>query len=969
MLSLLACATFAGPLPADYFQQRVDYRIDVVLDDSLHTLEANETIRYTNHSPDSLDFLWFHLWPNAYRDDQSALARQFLEHFQTRFHFADDDARGHIDGLDFEVDGVAAELEPHPQWSDVAKLLLPAPLAPDSTVQIETPFTVKLPEVFSRLGHTGKHYEITQWYPKPAVYDREGWHPMPYLNMGEFYSEFGSFDVRITLPAEYRVMATGDLVDGAGEIAWLDSLAAEGAALCALEDDAFDDAIEELEEAFEEVAQAGDETPSGRRKTLHFHQDRVHDFAWFADPNWIVRKGTLPRGEGAREITLWSFFLPDNAERWKDSITYLRRAGDWYSDNIGEYPYGHITAVDGDLSAGGGMEYPNITVISQAPSDDILEMVIEHEVGHNWFYGILASNERRHPWLDEGFNDYTDIRYWDHYHEGGAFEFSERLQSKCGILDDLQLRWVMGYLGYAIQAIPGDDQPLDLHSVDYRLRNYGAMVYVKTGAVLRYLHEYLGDDRMAAILHDYYDTWKFKHPGPDAFRRIVEAQVDENLDWFFEGCVAGTGVIDYAIGPLRDGRVELRNQGKLASPVQLAFYDAAGEEIERRWVDGFQGSRLVPAASGSARVLIDPDQRMPDIDRSNHASTRGFRLKLLVDQPEMNERELYWLPWIGTNRYNGLTPGLMLYGGHIPTHRGGFSVAPQWDFRHQRLVGELTARQHFYRVLGQRMLRLSASASRIWNTHAGRVELHAQRRAPLEWRRSTTLDLAYQVADIGGGALNPGLYDEGLVQVATLEAGWRDARSPFFRYHVAAGATGGLGEQRFLRAHTRGSARWRWADWARLRARLWGGSFLVDDSIPAQYRTHMAGGVDPAFDSPLVLDRGPGAGVFQLGARQFIEEGPALRGYYGQASTAAAWGLNLQHTLPLLPLSLFADAAAASDLEQGVLADAGLLLHAGPLELIAPLWMSWADEPWTNDHRRLADRLRFGLELDFTIGF
>jgi hypothetical protein len=187
---------------SDYFQQHVAYDIEVTLDDSAHTLSAYEKIIYTNNSPDTLDFIWFHLWPNAYKNTETAFAKQKERFLSTSFIFSDEKERGYIDSLEFKVDGTFVEIEPHPEWIDVTKVMLPRPLIPNGEIVIETPFFVKIPKVFSRLGHIGKHYEITQWYPKPAVYDYTGWHEMPYLNMGEFYSEFGSFDVKITLAKE-----------------------------------------------------------------------------------------------------------------------------------------------------------------------------------------------------------------------------------------------------------------------------------------------------------------------------------------------------------------------------------------------------------------------------------------------------------------------------------------------------------------------------------------------------------------------------------------------------------------------------------------------------------------------------------------------------------------------------------------------------------------------------------------------
>ena len=237
---------------------------------------------------------------------------------------------------------------------------------------------------------------------------------MPYTNMGEFYSEFGSFDVKITLPKNYRIMATGDLVNGEKELEWLDSLASIGDSLNKLEDKEFNKAIKALEKDRKTKLKNKIAIKTGQSlKTVHFRQNNVHDFAWFADPHWIVEKGNLRLENSNRDVTLWSMYLPKNAKMWRSSIEYLHDSGYWFSRFFGDYPYNHITAVDGDMSAGGGMEYPNITVISRDRSKDLLEYVIMHEVGHNWLYGILGSNERDYAWIDEGLNEYTNIRYWE----------------------------------------------------------------------------------------------------------------------------------------------------------------------------------------------------------------------------------------------------------------------------------------------------------------------------------------------------------------------------------------------------------------------------------------------------------------------------------------------------------------------------------------------------------------------------
>ena len=183
-------------------------------------MDGFEIIDYTNNSPDTLHYIWFHLWPNAYKNDQTAFSEQMLQLGNTDFYFSDESKRGYINRLDFKINGITANLEDHPQYIDVAKLILPFALLPGQTIKITTPFHEKIPYNFSRGGYIDHTFQITQWYPKPAVYDNRGWHPMPYLEQGEFYSEFGNFRVRITVPKDYIVAATGEL-QNEDEMKWL----------------------------------------------------------------------------------------------------------------------------------------------------------------------------------------------------------------------------------------------------------------------------------------------------------------------------------------------------------------------------------------------------------------------------------------------------------------------------------------------------------------------------------------------------------------------------------------------------------------------------------------------------------------------------------------------------------------------------------------------------------------------------
>ena len=211
LVTLLLIGTNIG-IAQTYWQQEVNYKIDVKLDDVNHTISAFEEFEYVNNSPDQLDKIYIHLWPNAYRNGKTALGKQQYQGGETMLAYGDEKDKGGIDSLDFKVNGVTNKWEYDPEHIDIGIIYLATPLKSGERITISTPFKVKLPSgKISRLGHIDQSYQITQWYPKPAVYDKNGWNPIPYLNQGEFYSEYGSFDVSITLPKNYVVGATGDL--------------------------------------------------------------------------------------------------------------------------------------------------------------------------------------------------------------------------------------------------------------------------------------------------------------------------------------------------------------------------------------------------------------------------------------------------------------------------------------------------------------------------------------------------------------------------------------------------------------------------------------------------------------------------------------------------------------------------------------------------------------------------------------
>ncbi len=486
-----------------YWQQKTDYNISVTLNDVDHSLKGYEKIDYYNNSPDTLSFIWIHLWPNAYKNDRTAFSDQTLIKGSTKFYFSEEKDRGYINQLSFKVNDVNVFTEDHPQHQDIVKLILPKPLAPSEKITIETPFRVKLPYNFSRGGHVGQSYQITQWYPKPAVYDKSGWHEIPYLDQGEFNSEFGDFDVKITLPDNYVVAATGEL-QNEEEKKWL----IEKTKMLGL--------IKGKKNLTNIISS------SVTLKTLQYKQANVHDFAWFADKTFIVQKDTLLLND-QRKIDIFSFVLPANIDLWKNSIAYTKRAIQTKSNWIGAYPYNVVSVVDSKSEFGGGMEYPTIRLLT-AISEEGLESVINHEVGHNWFYGILGSNERNYPWMDEGMNSYYDKRYDSIYlfkNKPSKGFFATHSPSN---LTELLLK---AYEKFNL------DQPINTSSENFSETNYGLIAYEKASLWMKKLETELGTETFDNVMKAYYEQWKFKHPSVSDFKEIAENTSGKSLGNLF----------------------------------------------------------------------------------------------------------------------------------------------------------------------------------------------------------------------------------------------------------------------------------------------------------------------------------------------------------------------------------------------------------------------------------------------------
>lgn len=962
----------------EYFQQEVNYSIDVKLDDEQNMLRGFERIEYINKSPHTLSALYFHLWPNAYKNKNTALAKQLLENGNTSMFFADPATDfGFIDSLLFVVNNDTIKWEYDSTHIDIAILYLKKPVKSKDTIIITTPFRVKIPASFSRLGHVGQSYQITQWYPKPAVYDSNGWNEMPYLNQGEFYSEFGSFDVRITVPKNYVVAATGDLYDCPAEEKWLENKAKETQALF---NNNQVDKFGRLQGKYDDTFPAS----SPEWKTLRYKQKNVHDFGWFADKRFYVLRGEYNLPKSGRNVTSWAFFTSGNSNYWKKSIEYLNDAIKYYSMWNGEYPYNVVSAVDGTISAGGGMEYPTVTVIGDVSSNIELETVIMHEVGHNWFYGILGSNEREHPWMDEGLNSFNELRYLETKYPDLTL-LSAMIGRLPNIGNGFGLRNVKQrfqyYYSYLLNARRNYDQPIEEKAENYTSLNYGAIVYAKTAIAFDYLRSYLGEKLFDKCMHAYYDKWKFHHPTPDDLKDVFQSVSQKDLSWFFDDYLKSNDVIDYKIE--RKKRVDTRshttygwikyeesvviaNKGNAVVPfcMQGIKGDTVNTEV---WYAGHKGKQTVFFPNGPYQYfIIDFNERIPEVDRKNNRmrekglfkKTEKLKLQFLGGVEEPNRSVLYYSPVLGYNKYDGFMAGLLLHNNIFPTRPVEWQLMPMYGFHSKKPVG-YAAFNHRINIRESGWLNsinwgFNASSFDISTYNNGfnksttgfykvspYVELILKQknaRSPHHHRIKLSDDLIWEKSDItyptgdGKFSLISDFY------YANLDYIYQHSHAihPFqinFNARNSQDFTQISVEGKIKRIiNKKGNY---------LEARIFAGKFLYNNSTNGRYNWRMDGqhgSNDYTYSQPFI-GRTDINGIW---SQQFIETHGALKilTANGQSNNWMT-AVNLKYNLPVSFINLFADAGLSGDSFNNTtfLYDAGVSfsLFKGLLNIYAPL--------------------------------
>jgi hypothetical protein len=446
-----------------------------------------------------------------------------------------------------------------------------------------------------RMGHDGPLYEIAQWYPRLAVYDDvKGWNHEPYIGAGEFYLEYGDFDVSLTVPSSYIIAATGELVNPeivltANQRQRLTRARQSDTTIAIIS------AAEAGNAKLTRPAQTG-------ASTWHFTAKNVRDFAFAGGPElrWDA--------SGYKGVLVEALYRP-KADKWPEVNKMLRSALQYFSEQWFMYPYSHATTIEGPIE---GMEYPMLTFVPNGPNREDQFWATMHELGHQWFPMIVGSNERLYPWMDEGFNTFIDLANAAKYFAGTPYGDTIEVHP-------LRL--------YAEHARPGNEQPLIDRPVEVRDLFWGG--YQKPALMMQLLrHEVLGKERFDPAFRDYIKTWAFKHPTPADFFRLMRDQSGMELDWFWRDWIYTTARLDQAVDSVsRDAggisSIHLTNRGTMVMPAELAItFDDGTSTVVKLPVDmwnlGDHFAYRVPGTKSVRGVEVDPRHALPDIDRANN---------------------------------------------------------------------------------------------------------------------------------------------------------------------------------------------------------------------------------------------------------------------------------------------------------------------------------------------------------------
>lgn len=537
---------------APYWQQHADYKMEVSMDVKNYQYKGKQELIYTNNSPDTLRKVFYHLFPNAFQPGSEMDARLHSikdpdgrmvnkvkgadgkDVKQSRIESLKSNEIGFLKITNFKQDGITAQTRTS---GTVLEVTLAKPILPNSKTTFTLDFDGQVPVQIRRSGRNnseGIELSMSQWYPKLAEFDFEGWHADPYIAR-EFHGVWGNFDVKITIDKDYTIGGSGYLQDK-----------------------------NEIGHGYEDAGATVVYPKKAKTLTWHFIAPNVHDFTWAADKNYVH-----DIVKGPNDVDLHFFYKnnPKVAENWKKLEPLMVKVMDYYNHRVGAYPYKQYSFIQG---GDGGMEYAMCTLMLGNGTLEGILGTATHELGHSWFQHILASNESKHPWMDEGFTTYIE---------------DSALNELKG--DKKEVNPFKGnYAAYYSLVNSGKEQPQTTHGDRYdENRPYSISSYVKGSIFLSQLGYVIGQENLDATLKRYFNDFKFKHPTPNDIKRSAERVSGAELDWYLIDWAETTNTIDYGIKDVADNAgkttITLERIGRMPMPIDLTveYTDGTSESF------------------------------------------------------------------------------------------------------------------------------------------------------------------------------------------------------------------------------------------------------------------------------------------------------------------------------------------------------------------------------------------------------
>ncbi len=580
----------------------ISYEIQARLDTQEHKLYGTERILFTSKADKPLRELYLHLWPNRFAEGSVQSREMGANSFDMLFHNGPDYGYLFIQELKLNGKEILYSID-----DTILKIELPTPIAPDQTVELSLVFIVKIPNALERLGHDRGNYYISWWYPKLSVYDERGWHPDVAHAFGasEPYEDFAHYSVKLTVPTEMVVGATGQL--------YRETVNDDGT------------------------------------KTLTYIADNVHDFAWVADARYQIE--TLQW----EDVTIVSLYFPEDAAAGKRAAQYAKDALEYFSKRFGRYPYPNFTVAE-IRGFGFAMEYPHLIqqsyMLYRIPElFTMLDSITAHETAHQWFYGIFMNNQLEETWLDEGFATFAQASYIEHKYGKDANSFNTLWLKAQGlgflteILKESNER--AGLLStYTRIAREGREVPLTtpLHRVP---PGKTVLPYQKGALMLFALETLVGTETFDQIFQEYYRRYRYKKVTAEDFMKTAEEISGRDLKEFFAQWLASAKTIDVIVEGMKAQKIEnryvtrvmVRQKGEMRIPVDVEATLADGKTVRHRWemLDD-QGTLTFITDQPVNSVTLDPDSALPDLDRSDNTAPKGLDLSPWLDHGMLHNR-------------------------------------------------------------------------------------------------------------------------------------------------------------------------------------------------------------------------------------------------------------------------------------------------------------------------------------------